>query len=94
MHLRRCGESKVEGADDVERTVSDGRFSRRSAAARFSGWSHRGAGTGRVVAMAGRTQDRCREGSLVMAPATQRTIVVGSASTVTVTNREITKHRL
>src|SRR5687767_171461 len=56
------------------RTVRDGRSGRRTAPS--------GAAADLLVALAvaGRTQHRCRAGSLVMAPTIQPTIVVGSST--------------
>jgi hypothetical protein len=72
-----------------ERTVREGRSGHRQ---------HRpGAAADPIAAIGGGGRDAASMPGVsarVMAPKTQRTIVVGSASTVTVTNREITKHRL
>jgi hypothetical protein len=65
MQLRRCGESPGRRTDK-ERTNRHGR--------------HRPGGSAdpiAALAMAGRTQDRCRGKSLAIAPTTQRTIMVG-----------------
>jgi hypothetical protein len=71
MHLRRCGESKVEGADDADRTVSGGRrASPGSAADPIAALAMAGAGHRIDVGVSA--------GS--WAPTTQRTIVVGSST--------------